>query len=47
MALAAVSRTTGWAPVLADACASYLVSGVFLFPPHGEGCANEKRTLTF
>lgn len=45
--LAAVSQTTGSAPVLADACASCLVSGVFLFPPHDEGCANERRTLTF
>jgi len=47
MVLAAVSQTTGSAPVSADACGSFLVSRVFLFPPHDEGYANGRRTLTF
>lgn len=46
-ALVTVSRTTGSAPVSADAWASCFVYRVSLFPPHGEGCANGRRTLTF
>lgn len=47
MVLAGVSQTTDSVPVSADFCASCLVYGVFLFPPRGEGYADERRTWTF